>query len=97
MKDKIELKIKEEELWDADDGRDDPIIRGQIDAIGFLCGDTDPITNEDIAVPQSDDDLDNLIALLRKEKTQIREYSMFGDPNWLIILAQIEICEWAKG
>lgn len=98
MKDKFELRAKEDKLWDArGEGNGDPIIVGKIDAIGFLRGETDPITDEDIAVPHTDEDLDNLIKVLRKERLEIREYSAFGDPNWQITDAQIEICEWAKG
>ena len=55
------------------------------------------ITDEDVAIPQSDEDLDKLIAILKAEKENIPEYSLFGDPNWQIFNAQIEICEWAKG
>lgn len=97
MKDKYQLKDKEDALYDASGEGDNPIIRGKLDAIGFLLGETDPITDEDVPAPQTDKDLDNLIAILRKERANIREYSAFGDPNWKIIDAQIEICEWAKG
>lgn len=98
MRDKIELQIKEEELWDVrGEGEGDPLITGKIDAIGFLQGETDPITDEDVPVPKTNEDLDKLIATLRTERENIAEYSAFGDPNWRVIDAQIEICEWAKG
>ena len=93
MKNKYQLKDKENEIWAGDE---DPVNGGRVDAIGFLRGETDPITDEEVAVPETDEDLDNLIAILRKEKENISEYSFFGDPNWKIIDAQIEICEWAK-
>jgi len=94
MKDKYQLKRKEDELWESGE---DEVTRGKRDAISFLRGELEPITDADVAVPQSDEDLDNLIAILRTEKEGIPEYSLFGDPNWKITDAQIEICEWAKG
>ncbi len=94
MKDKYQLKIKEDELWEGDN--EDPVTRGKTDAIGFLLGDLDSITDEEIAVPQTDEELDKLIAVLKAEKQSYPEYSYFGDPNWKIVDAQIEICEWAK-
>lgn len=98
MKDRYELKDKENELWGArGEGEGDPIIAGKIDAIQFLLGDGDPITDEDIGAPTTDEELDKLIAILKAEKENIPEYSMFGDPNWKVADAQIEICEWAKG
>lgn len=97
MKDKIELKNLENEFWDALGEGEDPIIQGKIDAIGFLLGETDPITDEEVAVPESDEDLDKLIAVLKKERENVPECSLFGDPNWKITDAQIEVCEWAKG
>jgi len=96
MKDMFELRRKEDELWEEDDGRDDPIIAKQIDAIGFLKGELDPITEENQEVPTTDEGLDKLIAQLKIEREQIAEYSFFGDSNWKIIDAQIAICEWAK-
>lgn len=99
MKSKTDLKLKEDELWNSigDEGDGDPVTRGQLDALGWLEGETDPITEEDVAVPTTDQELDNVIAILRKEKEDIAEYSFFGDPNWQVSDAQIEICEWAKG
>lgn len=99
MKDKHQLKAKEDELWATRSEKgEDPILKGEIDAIGFLLGEIEePITDEDVPVPQSDEDLDSLITHLKDEKKSVAEYSAFGDPNWRIIDAQIEICEWAKG
>ena len=103
MKARIELKAKEDELYDELDGCEEDrceykVARGKLDAIGFLLGETDPITDdEDASVPQSDEDLDRLIATLKAERENIAEYSFFGDPNWKVCDAQIEICEWAKG
>jgi len=95
MKDKFELQAKEDALYEGD--CEDPIIRAKLDAIGFLLGETATITDEPTAVPQSDEDLDKLIAELGKDKNSVPEYSAFGDPNWRVSDAMIEICEWAKG
>jgi len=97
MKDKSQLKDKENELWDACGESEDPILRGKIDAIGFLLGDTVPITDEDMEPPETDEELDSLITVLESEREHIPEYSAFGDPNWKIFDAQIELCRWAKG
>jgi hypothetical protein len=97
MKDKIDLKIKEDELYDEmpPDG-DDEITRAKLDAISFLLGEGDPITSAELDSPQADADLDKLIAELKKDRENIPEYSAFGDTNWKCIDAQIKICEWAK-
>jgi len=34
---------------------------------------------------------------LEEEKATCPEFSFFGDPNWKMIDAQIEIARWAKG
>ena len=95
MRTREELLRKQDELRAKD--KEDPIITAQRDAIGFLLGELEPITDEKVAPPQTDEDIDNLIKVLRKEKAEIAEYSFFGDPNWQIADAQIELCEWAKG
>ena len=97
MKDEYQLHAKEDELWATKGEKEDPILQGKIDAIGFLRGEADPITDADVPMPQTDEDLDRLIVILETEKKGIAEYSFFGDPNWKIIDAQIEICKWAKG
>ena len=61
MRDTYLLKTKEDALYEGDS--EDPIIRGKLDALGFLLGETDPITDAEVAVPQSDEDLDKLIAV----------------------------------
>ena len=95
MKAKFELKAKEDALYEGDS--EDSIIRAKLDTVGFLLGETDPITDEPTDVPQTDEDLDKLIEALKKDKNSVPEYSAFGDPNWRISDAMIEICEWAKG
>ena len=98
MKDKIELKIREEELEDIlGDDEENPVIYAKRNAVGFLLGEMDPITDEEVEVPTSDEELEKIINILKKERANIPEYSMFGDPNWKVIDAQISICEWAKG
>ena len=96
MKNKVELRTHEKEIWDDDRMENDPIKRGELDVIGWLLGESDPITDEEIEIPTSDKELDKVIATLKTEKGNIREYSFFGDPNWKIFDAQIEICKWAK-
>ena len=95
MKAEFELKAKEDALYEGDS--EDPIIRAKLDTIGFLLGETDPITDEPTDVPQTDEDLDKLIEVLKKDKNSVPEYSAFGDPNWRVSDAMIEICESAKG
>lgn len=98
MKDKYQLKDREDELWEErseDEGN--AILRAQCGALGFLRGETDPVTDAEMETSKTDEDLDKLIAQLQQEKENIREYSAFGDPNWQMLDAQIEICEWAKG
>lgn len=97
MKDKIDLSLEEDALYEEAGDEPDSITRAKLDAIGFLRGETDCITDEEIEPPKTDEDIDRLIAILRKERGEIAEYSLFGDPNWQMIDAQIEICEWAKG
>ena len=97
MKSKIALRIKEDDLYDEAGDGDDPITKAKRDAISFLLGDGDGITEEELPAPQTDADLDNLIAALKRDRESMPEYSMFGDPNWQETDAQIRICEWAKG
>lgn len=98
MKEKYQLKAKWDDICGARDGDyKNPILRAKDETLGFLLGEADPITDEDMKTPKTDEDLDKLIAVLKAERENIPEYSAFGDPNWRIIDAQIEICEWAKG
>lgn len=97
MKDKIDLKLEEAALYEETGDEPDSITRAKLDAIGFLLGEIDCITEEEIKPPQTDEEIDKLIAILRKERAGIPEYSLFGDPSWQMIDAQREICEWAKG
>lgn len=98
MKDKYQLKTRQDNICNTrDEDYENPILRAKDEALGFLLGDADPITDAEMSVPETDEDLDKLIAQLRQEREGIPAYSAFGDPNWKIIDAQIEICEWAKG
>ena len=47
--------------------------------------------------PTTDEGIDKLIKAVKAEYEGIPEFSMFGDPNWRIRDATIEILEWAKG
>jgi len=95
MRSREELKAKEDALYEGDEA--DPVVRAKLDALGFLLGDTDCITDAELDPPQSNEDIDLIIAELRNDRDKVPEYSLFGDPNWRITDAQIQICEWAKG
>ena len=97
MKDRIELKLKLEELEKEDPDFSSPTTEAKVNAIQFLLEDGDPITEEDMPIPKTDEDIDKLIAILRQERIKLPHYSFFGDDNWTNIDASIEICEWAKG
>lgn len=97
MRTKLELQQKQNDLYDVMGNRRIPVIQAQLDAIGFILGANDPITDEDMPVPKTNSDLDNVIKQLGKDKKTVPEYSAFGDHNWENIDAQIEIVRWAKG
>lgn len=97
MKDKIDIKIKLEELGDEDPNFENESIKAKVDTLTFILGDADPITDEEMEPPTSDAELDQLIEVLRREREEVPRYSFFGDDNWRIVDAQIQICEWAKG
>ena len=99
MKSRAELSQRQDDLYDVFDeaGGESPVIQAKLDATGFLLGETDPIVDGAITPPKTDKDIDDLIARLRDERGTLPRFSAFGDPNWSMIDAQIEICEWAKG
>lgn len=97
MKDKVAIEIKLEELGDEDPNFENEGIKAKVDALTFILGEADPITDEDMKPPKSDAELDHLIEVLRQDREETPHHSFFGDDNWEIIDAQIQICEWAKG
>jgi hypothetical protein len=97
MRKEYELRIRQDRLLDSLDDNDNPIARAKLEAIDFILGEGDPITNDELPTPKTDEDLDKLIATLEKEKHEVPEYSAFGDPNWKTSEAQIEMVKWAKG
>lgn len=55
------------------------------------------ILNPKNQCPKTDADLDRIIDTLREDRKNLPEHSTLDEPNWKMIDAQIEICEWAKG
>jgi hypothetical protein len=98
MKSMDEMRRKEDQIYDAADPDRNPTpeFNGQRDALGWLMGESEEITEGFEGIPLTDADLDKVIELLLKEKENIPEFSHFGDPNWRVIDAQISIMKWAK-
>ena len=82
---------------DLDGDEEDPVSNAQYEVLGWLLGGSDSPTDDDRPVATSDSDLDAAIAALKLERNNLPEYSMFRDPNWAIIDAQIAELEWCMG
>jgi hypothetical protein len=67
MRKEYELRIRQDRLLDSLDDNDNPIARAKLEAIDFILGEGDPITNDELPTPKTDEDLDKLIATLEKE------------------------------
>lgn len=98
MKDKYTLRAKQNAILTArDEDIENPILQAKDETLGFLLGEMDSPVESITEPPTTDEDIDKLIEAVREENEGIREFSMFGDPNWKIRDATIEILEWAKG
>lgn len=98
MKSKIDITLEEDAIYDKC-GRDEPsaIDRARLAALGWAKGELDPITDDGIDVygrGATEDEIKQTIEQLKTERESIPEYSFFGDPNWQMTNAQIEILEW---
>lgn len=98
MRDKYELREKQDAICDERDGDiEDPILQAKDETLGFLLGDMDSPAEAISEPPTTDEEIDKLIEAVRDEYKDLPEFSMFGDPNWEIRDAIIRILEWAKG
>lgn len=98
MKDKYQIKEKQRGILGArDEDIDNPILRAKDEILGFLLGDMDSPVESILHPPTNDYEIDELIKEVKVEYEGIPEFSMFGDPNWKVRDAEIEMLEWAKG
>ena len=94
MKNKYEIKDEIDTTYDLMD-EDDPVGRAKIEALDWVLGDADPPADiEGTGKEATEDEIKNCITLLKKDREEIPEYSFFGDPNWKVLDAQIEILQW---
>ena len=97
MKDQMDLRIKQDKIVGArDEDYDNPILQAKDEMIGFLLGEMESPVESIEKPPTTDDDIDALIVALKAEYKDLPEYSLFGDPNWGMRDAGVEILEWAK-
>jgi hypothetical protein len=91
MRDKIDVEIRLDEIYG-----EDPQEKAKADALGWILGDSDPITGDDESTGKfaTEDEVEKAIESLKNDRKTIPEFSMFGDPNWQQIDAQIEILRW---
>lgn len=94
MKDKNEIRVKVHRLVRTAGDPPTAEQRAQIDALDWILGDADPILDDESLIPDSDENIRKAITLLKASKDQYPQYSAFGDPNWRIADAQVEILEW---
>lgn len=96
MKNTEQIERKITKLMDAYDERKDKMSYHQYQMLDWVTGDNDcPIdgieaTGEEI----TDEIIKEAIEKLKKLKTNIPEYSFFGDNNWKRIDSEVEILEW---
>ena len=98
MKDKYALRRKQDAVCGERDGDiEDPILQARDETLGFLIGDMESPVESITESPTNNAEIDKLIEAVRAEYEGVPEYSMFGDPNWQVRDAIIEILEWVKG
>ena len=98
MKDKATIRVKMDAVLDErDEDYENPTLQARDETLGFLLGEADSPVSSIVNPPTSDEDLDHLVKEVKAEYSDLPRYSMFGDPNWKIRDATIEILEWAKG
>ena len=98
MKDKIDISLEENAIYgEVTDDEPTPTQRAQLDALGWVKGEADPITDNGVEVYgrlATEDEVKQAIEQLKADRKKVPEYSYFGDPNWQMIDAQIEILQW---
>lgn len=97
MKDKYQIDARLSRLYDSldDVGGEDPIIQGKLDALDWVSGDADNLISGEVdAGFKEEARITTMIEELIKEKETLPEYSFFGDSNWKLIDAQVEILKW---
>ncbi|KKN74984.1 hypothetical protein LCGC14_0384860 [marine sediment metagenome] len=92
MKDRYTLEREQRRM-----GMEDPVELAKYEALGFLLGDMDSPVESITEPPTTDDEINKLIEGVKAEYEGVPEFSMFGDPNWRVRDATIEILEWARG
>ena len=97
MKSKIDIAIRRDEIYD-DNPEDElgELDQAEMNCLDWLHGDGDSITENEMEVPKTPEEVDAVIAQLRKEKEELPARSFFGTDNWGTIERQIETLEWFK-
>ncbi len=98
MKSKSEIRERQDSIINArDEDYENHVLQAKDELLGFLLGDMDSPAGEVTEPPTTDEELDKLIEAIKAEYKDLPEYSAFGDSNWKVRDAEIEMCEWAKG
>jgi hypothetical protein len=94
MKDKYAIEERVDHLYDRI-GHDDPspVERGRINALDWVLGNGDPIGDDEDA-KADEAGIRKVIEELKQTRTKYPRFSTFGDPNWDVADAQVEILEW---
>lgn len=94
MKNKRDIERKIDRLYDNAGEQPKPEERARIDALYWVVGQGDPIIDDEEIKPDSDESIRKVIESLKDSKNKYPEFSVFGDPNWRVADAQVEILEW---
>ena len=94
MRNDYEIKGEIDAIYDLmDEG--DPIDKAKAEALDWVLGNCDSPADMDLTGKEAtENEVRKCIELLEADRRDIPEYSFFGDPNWKVLDAQIEILEW---
>ncbi len=83
----IAILARQQALSDGKE-EDGAVGNAQYETLGWAAGEYDSPTGNNEPAPTCDEDIDKVIAALKKEREDLPEFSMFGYNNWATIDAQ---------
>ncbi len=98
MQTRIAILARQQSIADnQDQDEDDDVGNAQYETLGWAAGQSASPTGNSEPTPTHNEDIDKVIAALKKEREDLPEFSMFRDNNWATIDAQVAELEWLKG
>jgi len=100
LKSKVEILIEIDRIYEDchGDAEPEPEDRAKTEALEWVTGGGYPIsgdaTDDPLGRMAEEEEVMLTIEELKRQRNELPEYSLFGDPNWRMTDAQVEILQW---